>query len=194
MKHHTYTLILILNLLCPIFLTLSLSTKAQTRPPRIKYDPNSWKEFSPDNGRFSILLPGAPKQNNQSIGTLTNQVYTLDTSSADFVIGFADLPLAPVEDDEIKKLFDRGINGIITEKGGKLISDKAIMLGRYPGREYILEAVGTPATILKARVYLVDKRLYQIVVVQPKIEGRPQSTIDYYNGIANKFLDSFKLL
>lgn len=194
MRHSFYKLLLVISLLYPTCLIIGLVSQAQTQSPRVKYNPNAWEGFSPENGKFTILIPGTPKETSQSIGALTNKIYSLETNFSDFVVSYADLPKVLTSDDDIKRLFDGGINGIIAQKNGRLLSDKAIMLDNYPGREYVVETISAPSTILKVRVYLVSNRLFQIVVVQPKTEGRLQATIDYYNGIANKFLKSFKLL
>jgi hypothetical protein len=64
-----------------------------------------------------------------------------------------------------------------------LISEKTVKLGDSPGREIHIE---TPtAGTYRARLYLVERRLYQVVVLAPK-EVATSEASDW-------FLESFQL-
>ena len=70
---------------------------------------------------------------------------------------------------------------------GKLLLETKIKLGPYSGREVIVESEERGQKIIsKARYYLVERRLYQIMVIAPIGKG----------GISDitAFLDSFQLL
>ncbi len=62
------------------------------------------------------------------------------------------------------------------------MSNKAIKVAGYTGREVTVETEGA---VIRARVLLVDQRLYQIMVVQGKDHLNPEA--------AQEFLDSFQL-
>ena len=67
---------------------------------------------------------------------------------------------------------------------GKLLSEKNIKLGDTPGRETQIEVAGGKK-LFRARVYLADQRMYQVVVFGTKKAATSKE--------ADRFLDSFKL-
>ena len=67
---------------------------------------------------------------------------------------------------------------------GTLASEKDIKLGEYPGREIQID-VANGNRLFRVRAYLVDQRLYQVVILGTKENATSKA--------ADKFLDSFKL-
>jgi hypothetical protein len=84
--------------------------------------------------------------------------------------------------DLVKKVLDGGREGGIRAIKGKLITNKEIKLGKYPGQSFDAEvSIG----VYRARVYLTGKHMIQVVAVGSK---------EYVDGAeAKKFLDSLKL-
>ena len=65
---------------------------------------------------------------------------------------------------------------------GTLKKEKAISRQGYPGRAFDIE---TSDTLLMQDVYLVGKRLYQVILGVPKADPMPSQ--------ANQYFGSFKL-
>jgi hypothetical protein len=77
--------------------------------------------------------------------------------------------------------------GLTKLSNGKLLLDLKIAIGEFPGREILVEfqEQGQKA-IVKARYYLVGRRLYQIMVFAPAGKGGMSEI--------NAFLESFSTI
>ncbi len=59
--------------------------------------PESWVKFKPPTGRFSVLLPGVPKEEKETkndggpLSPFTNYLYTTQTENAFYIVGYVDL-------------------------------------------------------------------------------------------------------
>ena len=158
-----------------------LSCNAKTKQP-ILIAKSDWKKFSPDNGRFAVLLPGKPTEETETEktddGTTVHHTFSLATETGAFVVMYSDFPM----DITIIKpdaLLDEACKGLSTG-GDQLLSQRRISLGAYPGRE--IEYKTQNGTTGKARIFLVGQRLYQLHVAFPQAAD------------TKKFFDSFELM
>ena len=147
-----------------------------------------WKTFSPDGGAFSVQVPGTPKEFKKNLDTSSGAVevmlYELAVpgSEGKFVVSYCDFPEAMKPGTEDKRL-DNARDGAIASSKGKLKREKSLLLDTYPGREVTIEIEGKGMAVL--RLYAVNKRLYQVMVVGPTDLATSQD--------AQKFLTSFRL-
>lgn len=164
-------------------------------PPAHESGQQAWKEFSSAEGRFSILFPGTPKSltttENSKLGPVDMRMFYLETSAANYMVAFADIPVNPTSPDEVKILLDGGRNRLLANKQRRLISESEITIGDHLGRELIVEDVDG---ITKARYYLVKQRLYQVFIVMPDDRNASPEIIKMHEATKSRFLDSFKLL
>lgn len=84
----------------------------------------------------------------------------------------------------VKAIFDIARDGSLTVTGGKLVSEKEILLEKVPGREFIIKV--EDAGFAKARVFVHNKLQYSVMIVTPN-----EKALDDEN--ARKFYASFKL-
>ena len=82
----------------------------------------------------------------------------------------------------VKKVLDGGREGGVRSIKGKLLSNKDLKLGKYPGQTFDAEvSIG----YYRARIYLTGKHMIQVIAIGPK---------EYVDGAeVKKFLDSLKL-
>jgi hypothetical protein len=146
-------------------------------------DAPQWSRFSSEEGRFSILMPGRPKVQEQPVdtdgGQLINHVFLVQSEAAAFAISYADYPQ---NNADPQKVLDDVRQGAITGIKGTLISGKNITHKGFHGREF---QASTQGALYTSRIFIVNNRLYQMVVVAPV--GK-LSAADI-----NKFLTSFDL-
>jgi hypothetical protein len=146
-----------------------------------------WKEFASKEGRFKLLMPGTPKQykldTESDFGKGVLHINTVEAGETMYGTNYCDFP-AEVKKAPLKQVYDSSRDGAVANLEGKLASEKDIKLGEYPGREIRIEVAGGKK-LFRARVYLVDQRLYQVVVFGTKETATSKE--------ADKFLDSFKL-
>ncbi|HEX7999862.1 MAG TPA: hypothetical protein VF528_15855 [Pyrinomonadaceae bacterium] len=152
-----------------------------TRP--IARPTDGWIRYSSNEGRFSVLLPVQPKVTSQPVdtaaGKLINNVIFSQTTMAAYAVSYADYPQNNADPQQV---LDSVRSGAITGIKGTLISGKNIMHKGYPGREF---QASTEGALYTSRIFLVNNRLYQMVVVAP---ANKSSADDI-----NKFLTSFDL-
>jgi hypothetical protein len=146
-----------------------------------------FKEFSPD-GKFKVLLPGTPKEQNQSAMGLTVKAWSAEEKNGAYIISATDLPAALVGQGaaQLEQQLDGARSGALANSGAKLTSEKKITLaGKYPGR-HIEADVPAKNGKMKMRVYIVGNRLYSMIAVG---NGSWADSAD-----ATKFLDSLELV
>ncbi len=149
-----------------------------------------WQTFSPADGSFSVLMPGAPADRshtqNTANGTMATHLYIYTAKDAAYAVSYIDRP-ASQDGSDAEKWLDTVRDAEVAKSGGKLLGAATLKLGNgAPGREIqIALSQGDVTHAMRDRLYLVDKRLYQVLIVLPQ---------DQLNSTdAEKCLDSFKV-
>ncbi len=149
------------------------------------------KSFASEAGRYRVRFPQAPREVVQKVpspaGPIEVHMAVLDKGDVAFFASYNDYEFDPAAFD-----YDAALEGVVQ---GSMESSKAtlqskmdITLGKAPGKAYEASLKlpdGRPATC-RARIYMVDKRLYQVLVVEALGKEDPKGTAAY--------LDSFALL
>jgi hypothetical protein len=150
-------------------------------------DQAEWKEFTSKEGHFKVVMPGTPKQQQfdteSDFGKGVLHMNSVQAGKTIYGANYCDFP-AEIRKAPIKKVYDSSRDGAVANLEGKLVGEKEITLGKYPGREIQIEVAGGKQ-LFRARVFLVEQRLFQVVVM-----GTKEAAISKE---ADKFLDSFKL-
>jgi len=149
--------------------------------------------FTSEEGYFSISFPGKPTESSQEISTelgpLTIVLYTYDYRNGVYLASYLDYPGEIIEQSDPNDLLNGAQSGAVGNVNGQLISSKDIDIETYPGREIVFNIPKSermpPGGIAKARFYLVDNRLYQILSIQGGSK---------LSAATNQFLESFELL
>jgi hypothetical protein len=147
---------------------------------------STWKQFSSTQGGFSVLMPGTPKQLRLSqqtqIGPIDVYGFVVDQNqkSVGYVVMYADFPVNLAQTVNPKQIFNSGRDRVLNMVQGKLVSQRDVRLQRYPGKEFTYEAKGS---IVKHRLYLVNRRMYQLIVVMDKNQQQSlsRSTTGFFN-------------
>jgi hypothetical protein len=149
------------------------------------------EEFSSEVGQFTIATPAPFEETQQSVETPVGPVeiytYTAETDESAYVVAFSDYPSQMIEESEPEMLLNSSRDGAIDNLGGTLIQEEIIDIEGHPGRSLVISADTTTdeATIINSRIYLVDNRLYQILVVSPEEHET--------KAVTKSFLESFAL-
>jgi hypothetical protein len=145
------------------------------------------EDFAPKGGRFAVQMPGPPKEQtnkvNTAVGPIDVHMFVLspDPNTA-YIVGYSDYPEEMIKKSDIQKVLDGARDGAVKNVNGKLDWEKKITIDKHPGRDF---AISTEHFEGRDRIYLVNARLYQVMVVGSK---------DFITDkVAQKFLDSFKL-
>jgi hypothetical protein len=147
--------------------------------------PAGWVKHAPEKGRYSVAMPAEPTETKKKITARDTQLDTVVAVAEGrlesfFVVSYTDYPPGLKVDSKDKRL-EQGAKAAAENAGGNLRGEpKPIKLDGHPGREIVIEKDG--AVIAKVRLYLVDHRLYQVMVLGAAKE-KDVST----------FFDSFRL-
>lgn len=149
------------------------------------------EEFSPESGGFTVMAPTPMTENSQQVETAVGpiEVYTFAAQRQDaaYIVAYSDYPAEIVAQNDPATMLDGSRDGALRNVGGTLVSEESIELNGNPGRAVTISTtVGESQreAVVNARLFLVDNRLYQLLVVQPAAAD-PDS--------AQSFLESFSL-
>jgi len=160
--------------------------------------PAQLEEFVSKEWKFKVKFPGKPESKTQEakqqIGAKTVQIkvvmFTKEYKNEAFMIGVTDVP-ASFEPDpiETQMMLEKGREGAMAASGAVLESSKSILFqGRFQGMEILAKTQppkGPADGVIKSRIYVVGKRVYQTIVVGTSATIKePRVT---------EFLDSFQV-
>ena len=161
----------------------------------VKIAQSVWKLFSAPDGSFRILMPGTPQTAKQSVSTKSGNIelnmFTVERQQEEvkYVVGYVDYSSEYIEllnrNNLVDKALDNGQDSVIKKAKGTLVTEKKITLGQYPGREINYNKPG--GKVVKQRIFLVDKRLYQISAETTKKRQK------FLTKSIGGFLDSFNV-
>ena len=141
---------------------------------------------SKDDG-FSILMPGTPELETHTVNTvagpITVYVYQVESNGIVYQVGYNDYPEEAMEGLTPEQMLDGARDGAVANVFGELIAEEIISLNGYPGRQI---NIAVEDNGIRAKIFLVDNRLYQVLVVGPKNKM-------YYKNVGD-VLDSFELI
>lgn len=173
-------------------------------PAAFEYVQDNWKDFSPAEGGYAISLPGTPElgkdQAQPAIGKFIQKFYHLNTGAADYTVGYFDL-IAQLSDPlkTTKAILDAERQQLLaTNKNWKLLSEKKFEVEVGEGRDWLIK---DGDKVLRKRYFFSGSRYYQITLSVSrdaafktgKPSSNPSDFTDFYQMIATRFFDSFKL-
>src|SRR4051794_4724582 len=152
---------------------------------------DDWTDFKPKNGKFTVKMPEKPKTlPTQDItypggkSKLNMFILEVDGGKGAYMVAYNDFPAELITDDVADAALDGAQEGAVKNVKGKLLSSKKITLQKkYPGRDFTFEVANIGQA--RARVYLVEGRLYQTAVFGSEDLVKSADT--------KTFLDSFKV-
>jgi len=147
-----------------------------------------WLNFESESGRFSVLFPDEPDEQVESvqtaIGVIESQFFMVTQKDMAYSVNLADYPPEMIAAGDTQQMLDGARDGAVSNVNGELLEEKELTLSGHPGREFKVK-VEDEGIIVRARIYLVNERLY---VIQALSKERLASSEDI-----DKFLNSFEL-
>jgi hypothetical protein len=150
-----------------------------------------WQQIGSQDGRFALMMPEFPDYNVQEVltpvGPLELHIFSVNSEDSVFMAAYNDYPEFVVSSSDVGKMLDGARDGAVSNVDGTLLSESQIRLQGYPGREMWIEAdVEGQEGLARARIFLVGRRMYQILVAGPKSQFPSQD--------AERCLNSFLLV
>ncbi|HYW70179.1 MAG TPA: hypothetical protein VE961_04050 [Pyrinomonadaceae bacterium] len=180
-------------LLCALILVPCLSTQRVAAQKQTASD-KPWHEVLSTEGRFRVLMPDTPNEvyvpiNGQIVHS-EFRAFVVKSPVAIYAVLVGDFPGASSDMETIRTAFDNGRDRAMSEGKLILVSEKDMSTANGPSREYVFD---DGAFVIKTRVYYTKGRLYQTIFGAPDLNGMPTGMAQYYDGLATKFLNSFKI-
>ncbi len=144
-------------------------------------------EFLSKEHTFRVRFGRPPKVTEQS-GATKSTVYSVETAGGALTVTVTNLPI-PDDDpaDRVPVYLKSAQGDMIRAASATATAEEPITLaGKYPGREFSARFAGPQPGALRARIYLVGKRLYQVMAIgTDAFVGAPA---------AGAFLESFMVV
>lgn len=149
---------------------------------------SGWSGFDPDNGRFTVNMPGTPTEQPMTSGKGKSWTSTADGLTYSISYQELSLPAGAADTDEAETEMNNEVNTYeLTHKGTTVTGEKKpLILGGasgVPGREVEVEL--DKNNTRRIRMCLSGNRLYEIEISGPREKVAASD--------ADSFLDSFRL-
>jgi len=149
----------------------------------------TWLTYAPEPKKFSILFPLKPKESSNptpsAAGMMTQHDAQASYKTLFYGLGWMDFPAGAVIDP--KKALDGARDGAVSSAKGKLRSEKAIKLsGKYNGRDIVFDVTNPLKATGYLRIYIVGKRFYQTLVVEPAAKRDPANVEKFLSSLTVK--------
>jgi hypothetical protein len=133
--------------------------------------PKGWQTFSPPGGRFTVLLPGEPKEtktiSQTERGPIETHTFAIETGPHTYGVSWFDFPGVVPQGPQIKGALEGGKKGLLEKLGRiKVLKDEEISFDGFPGKEVVVENADKSYT-LTVRLYLVRQRTYTLMASAP---------------------------
>jgi hypothetical protein len=147
----------------------------------------AFQEFRSDEGRFTVMMPGKPKAQNQSLETAVGKIdmvmYMAGSGKAGCAVAYADYPAQLVNSTDPQKLLEGATNGAVKNVNGRLVSETGTSFHGLPARDVWIEV--PKKFFITGRFIMADSRFYELMFITPTEKGHEEDIA--------KFLDSFKI-
>jgi hypothetical protein len=162
----------------------STSTPAPAPGDTSTPNPNAWAKFTSAEGRFSVFIPGTPEEKVQTtssdIGPYTTRMFTLRHPRGVFLIGYVDYD--PSFNFNPQAELEANRDQFVKNLEATLVASRNVRVDGYLALEF---TAVKEERIFKARVYIVGRRPYLIVLgTQKGVDDAPA---------LNRFFNSFKI-
>ena len=156
--------------------------------------PSGWKEYTSAEGGFSVIMPGNPTRQTQSVNTTAGAVDVIyfqgsqNSNQVNFTVSFADYPEDAVGSADEDAILDGVLTGQQQSLNATNVTNTGkISLGSVPGRQATFNIKqGSTSGVAISRAYLDGNRLYQILAIYATGKKPADSDLD-------TFFNSFKI-
>ncbi|HLX61038.1 MAG TPA: hypothetical protein VKX17_07125 [Planctomycetota bacterium] len=148
-----------------------------------------WASYQPGNSACYIRLPANPEYQTQIVDAMVTHIYVAKDASRTpafvYTVSFGDYPKEKfVDENSPKKILDADRDGFVKAVNGKIVSEKSIEKGAYPGREVAISGEGGKARYV-LREYLIENRIFHLAACVPA------ASVD--DADVTRFFESFQL-
>lgn len=140
-----------------------------------------WVQHSSSADRFSVSMPGLPRQMNQSLGGISTSMHVADMGpKGAFIVGVTRAPGSAANFNGDLAL-DSGVSAAVANVSGTITSKTTISLGKHPGRDVVFTGLAQGRTMRgHGRFYAVGNWIYQLLQVGPNNESAEPDVQEFF--------------
>jgi hypothetical protein len=148
-----------------------------------------WQEVSSEEGRYSVVMPGAPTQTTdtgQTPGGSADVHYAVSEGQGrQYGVSYVDYPAGFFEGLSLNVISENMSKMLSSQNGYSILGDSAVRAGGHEGRELRAESQDGK-TSMRIRLFVVKDRMYDVTVLGAGEEA--------FSPEPDKFFDSYTLL
>jgi hypothetical protein len=181
------------KVLLPFLITTLLVSGSATpgigrAEPPIQVAQSVWKPFSSAEGNFTVLMPGTPRQEQNTINTelapLDLNAFTVERpNEANYLVAYFDLPgdfsNMLQTSGQINEFLTGVVLGLSESMAGQLLNQQRINLNNYSGKAFRMQH--SEDVVGRYRLYLVNQRVYLLGVGTSKENYLQKSIQGFFN-------------
>lgn len=183
-------------------LTVVRKTQSQKKPTVIKRTDSKkkliitepvqpeWKLFNAPDGRFSVLMPGSPKQEFQTqktyMGEINLNVFLAQPPKQEvaYLVVYNEFPHSYGKLTDPEEILNNVRDMALKTTKSNLLNQRNIRSSNgHPGKE--IAYINSGGKITRSRIYLADGRLYQVMAITTKKQQK--SLAKTITGYLNSF-------
>ena len=142
-----------------------------------------FEQFRCEDGRFTVLMPGKPKQEKNTIDTALGKIdlimYMAGSRKISCIAGFCDYPQKYIDSTDPQKMLDGARDGAVANVKGRLVSETKVSFNSKPARQFVIEVPNRG--FITARIILVGPRMYQLMLIAPTNQGHEEDISRFFN-------------
>ncbi|MGB7416707.1 MAG: hypothetical protein WA902_21070 [Thermosynechococcaceae cyanobacterium] len=152
----------------------------------------TWQDFSSEPGRYTISIPGKPKEQTRKVpipnGTqLDLNLANVEVSDAAYLVSYLDYPADLLGKVEPQKLLTQSLEGAVKNSiQGEITKQEEMTISGVPCRRFVAKGKVKAKNASAEGIFcLQDSRLYQVLAIG--------ETKDVFPENAEEFLSSFNI-
>ena len=136
------------------------------QPAATAAPPAKWTDYSYAKEGFAVSAPKEPAFSTKTVQTAAGPVdvhfYQAEVGGGMLLVVAS--RLHPNDKRNPRQVIAESSQGAVAALNGKLVTEKAITLGKYPGTEF---EIAGERTHQRNRVYVANRKVYQVIAIAP---------------------------
>ncbi|MBD2345980.1 hypothetical protein [Anabaena subtropica] len=166
------------------------ATVSQKKPPIAQPVQSEWKLFTAPDGRFSVLMPGIPKQDSQTqktyMGEINLEVFLAQPPKQEvaYLVVYNEFPHSYGQMTDPQEILNNVRDMALKTTQSNLLNQRNIRSSNgHPGKE--IAYINSGGKITRSRIYVAEGRLYQVMAITTK--KQQQTLAKTITGYLNSF-------
>jgi hypothetical protein len=201
MKTRIFTYLLPALLVSAFYATACVSAQAQEPPPppppAKDYFPNTWDEYSSQQGQFRVRIPGKPKESTTTEDTPAGKLVTLDVEYKGLLgysvvfMNYEKLLDAQITEQQLLEGSKNAVLDKMKATNFRIVKERSVTVDGHAG--YFLHAEYGVKGVMRVQWVIAGKRVYILIAEGRKGSPNELEGKDDFEKVAMGFINSFHI-